>query len=277
MCLRRTVASPSASSDPGRSSNTTARSSSIAPRASSETRRSSAAAPARSRSSSVDADSAASATPNSRCVTESCSSRASRLRSSMMLSSRAALVQPRVLDRDRGVRGEQPISRWSASENIELALLLGQVQRADHLAAGDDRHAEERAHRRVRARPPAAKARMAADVVGPVRLGRIQHRAEHPVRARERTHRLDQLVAHPGRDEARERALAVRDAERRVARAGELARGVHEPLQHGLDLVLGREREHDVGERAEGGAVGGGHCRPTRYAAGRRRPIGRWS
>ena len=43
-CLRSTVASPSASSDPGRSSKTTARSSSIAPRASSLTRSSSAAA-----------------------------------------------------------------------------------------------------------------------------------------------------------------------------------------------------------------------------------------
>ena len=41
-----------------------------------------------SRSSSVAADSAASATPNSFCVTESCSSRASRLRSSTIESSR---------------------------------------------------------------------------------------------------------------------------------------------------------------------------------------------
>ena len=119
----------------------------------------------------------------------------------------------------------------------------------------------------MRARPPAAEARVGRDVVGELRLGRLQHRAEHPVRARERTHGLDQLVAHPGRDEAGERALAVGDAERGVARAAELARGVDDPLQHGLDLVIGGDREHDVAQRAEGGAL---HARVQRYAPERR-------
>ena len=115
-CLRSTVASPSASSDPGRSSKTTARSSSIAPRASSETRRSSAAAPSRSRASSVDADSAASATPNSRCVTESCSSRASRLRSSMMFSSRLRSCSRAFSIAIAACAASSSISFWSASE-----------------------------------------------------------------------------------------------------------------------------------------------------------------
>ena len=145
----------------------------------------------------------------------------------------AALVQARVLDRDRRVRRQQLDHLLVVERERRAVLLLGQVQRADHLAAGDDRHAQERAHHRVRARPPAAEARVGRDVLGQVRLGRVQHRAEHPVRARQRPHRLDQLVAHPGRDEALERALAVGDPERGVARAAELARGVHEPLQDG--------------------------------------------
>ena len=167
----------------------------------------------------------------------------------------AALVQPGVLDRERGVRGQQ---RDQALVGVREAVrpgLVGEVERADDAPARHDRHAEERAHVRVRRGPPAAEARVRVDVAGAVGLGRLQHRAEHAVRPRQRAHRGDQLVAHPRRDEAGERALAVRDAERGVARAAQLARGVHEPLEHRLDLALGGEREHDVRERAEGRRV----------------------
>ena len=62
------------------------------------------------------------------------------------------------------------------------------------------------------------------DVGRAVRLGRLEHRAEQPVRARQRPHRGDQLVAHPRRDEAREprprrRARRARRSARRRARA----------------------------------------------------------
>ena len=118
-------------------------------------------------------------------------------------------------------------------------------------------------------RPPAAEARVRVDVVDPVRLGRLEHRAEQPVRARQRPHRLDQLLAHARGDEARERALAVGHAERGVARPAELARRVDEPLQHRLDLALGGHRQHDVGERAEGRGVG--HASTVRRARRRHR------
>ena len=130
----------------GRSSKTTARSSSIAPRASSETRLSSLAAPARSRSSSVEADSAASATPNSRWVTRvvQLTREPVALLDDAQLA--AALVQARVLDRDRRVRGQQLDHLLVVERERRAVLLLGQVERADDLAAGDDRHAQEGPH-----------------------------------------------------------------------------------------------------------------------------------
>jgi hypothetical protein len=167
----------------------------------------------------------------------------------------AALVQPRVLDRDRCVGGEQPDQPLVLVGERLRPFLVGQVDGADHAPAGDHRDAQERAHVGVRRRPPAAEARVAVDVVDAVWLGRLEHRPQQAVRARQRAHGLDQRRAHAGGDEAREGALAVGHAQRRVARAAELARRVHEPLQHRLDLALRRHREHDVGQRAEGGAV----------------------
>ena len=64
----------------------------------------------------------------------------------------AALVQPRVLDRERGVRGEQRRSAARPRRRTPSApVLVGEVERADDAAARHDRHAEERAHVGVRA------------------------------------------------------------------------------------------------------------------------------
>jgi hypothetical protein len=74
------------------------------------------------------------------------------------------------------------------------------------------------------------------NVVRAVGVGRLEHRAEHPVRARERAHRRHQLVAHARDQKAPEATRSVRDPEGCVARADKLAGGVDEPLQ---DLVDG--------------------------------------
>src|SRR3954470_10295929 len=87
-CLRSAVASPSLSASGGRSSKISERSSSIASRVSCCRRRSWALASLGSRSIMVAAASAVSVSPKSFWVTESCSWRARRLRSSTMLSSR---------------------------------------------------------------------------------------------------------------------------------------------------------------------------------------------
>ena len=153
------------------------------------------------------------------------------------------------------------ISSWSAGLEARPALLLGQIEGADHAVRRDDRYAEERAHVGVPGRPPAAKARVCVDVVGSKRIWGLEHRPEHPVGARQRTHLGDQLVAHPGDQEAAEAALAVGDPERRVARVDELAGAVDEPLQDLLDRELRGHREHRVTDRAQRRAQCLGHRR----------------
>ena len=61
------------------------------------------------------------------------------------------------------------------------------------------------------------------------------------------------FFAHPGHEEAAEAAVAVGDAERRIARADQLARALHEPLQHLVDRALRRDGEHRVAQLAQCG------------------------
>ena len=62
-------------------------------------------------------------------------------------------VQPGVVDRDRRPVGEDD-GRLLVVLRELAARLLGQVEVAPDLAADDDRHAEEGAHRRMRQREP---------------------------------------------------------------------------------------------------------------------------
>ena len=79
------------------------------------------------------------------------------------------LVEPRVLDRDRGLGGEQRRrAPRPPSVNVAPSGLLGQVQVPVRDPAQQDRHAEERVHRRVVRREP-DRARILAEVVEPQR------------------------------------------------------------------------------------------------------------
>ena len=176
----------------------------------------------------------------------------------------ALLVQPRVGDRDRGVRSEQLDQRLIRLGEGGRASLFGQVEGADDLASRDDRHAQERAHVGMLGGPPAAEPRIVVDVVGPVGRGGGQHRAEHPVSARQGPHLGDQPVAHPRHQEAAEAAVAVGDPERRVVGCGELARGVDEALQHLVHRELGGHGEHGVADRFQRGTQRIGHLAHNR-------------
>jgi hypothetical protein len=68
-------------------------------------------------------------------------------------------------------------------------------------------------------------------IVGQVRISHMEHRTEHPVRAWQRSHRRDQLVAHPGDEEGAKTAGVIRDPERRISRPHKFAGRVHQPLQ----------------------------------------------
>jgi hypothetical protein len=104
----------------------------------------------------------------------------------------------------------------------------------------------------VLAGPPAAKARIVVDVVGPVGPGlALEHRPQHSVRARKRAHRRDQLVAHPGHQEAAKPACSVGDAQRGVTGAGQFPGGVDQLLQHLVHRQVGRYAEHGVAHRLQ--------------------------
>src|SRR5438105_3954450 len=167
----------------------------------------------------------------------------------------APLVEPRVVDRDCGMGGERldQLEVGVAEDRAARALLVGEIEGADHVALRSDRNAEERAHVRVLV-GPAFEAFVLLDVREAVALGRLEHRAEQPMLARKLADGVVLLLRHSRRDEVREPALAVGNADRRVARAGELARRVGELLEHGLEAVLGRDRDDDVADGAEGAA-----------------------
>ena len=171
------------------------------------------------------------------------------------------LVQPGVRDRDRRMRCEQADQLLVLLGELRALDLLRQIEGADHPGRRDDRNAEERVHVRMRLRPPPAEARVIVDVARAVRLGRVEHGAEHAVLSRQRAERRDQLVAHAGGEEPAEAALAVGQPERRVARPGQLPRAVDQSLQDVVHRHLGRDREHRVADRLQGGAQVLGHRR----------------
>ena len=136
----------------------------------------------------------------------------------------ALLVQARVGDRDRGVRGEDLDHPLILDAEGARSFLLGQVERADRPLGRDDRDSQERAHVRMPARPPAAEPVVVVDVVGTVRLRLVSIAPSIPWVRGSGPMRCDQLVAHPGDEEAAEAALAVRDPKRGIACAGQLLR-----------------------------------------------------
>ena len=149
-----------------------------------------------------------------------------------------AAVQPRVLDRDRGPVGEDDERLLVGL--VELAVgLLGQVEVAVGLAADEDRHAQEAVHRRM-AEGEAVRARVVADVGHAQRPRVADEDAEDPVPSGQVADRAVGLRVDPAGQEALELpAAVVEDAERRVARAGQLARHLEHAVEDDLEVELG--------------------------------------
>ena len=98
---------------------------------------------------------------------------------------RRRLVQACVLDRDRGLRGEQLRELLVLRGEVGAAGLLGQVEVPVGDAPQHDRDAEKRLHRRVVARE-ADRARVLGDLVQPQRLRVPDQHAEDAAPARQR-------------------------------------------------------------------------------------------
>ena len=97
---------------------------------------------------------------------------------------RRRLVEPRVLDRDGGLRGEQRHDLLVLRGEVGAVGLLGQVQVPVGDAAEDDRNAEEGPHQRV-VRREADRPRIRREIVKPQRVRVPDQDAEDPAPARE--------------------------------------------------------------------------------------------
>ena len=148
-------------------------------------------------------------------------------------------MQASVLDRQRRVRRERLDQRLVVVEKRVRALLVGEVNAPatwPRATIGTPRN------ELIDGAPPATSRESAvlADVGRAVRHARLEDRAEQAVLARQLAERRDQSSLIARGDELREAAVAAGHADRGVAGAGQLARGVDELLQDGLDGVLGR-------------------------------------
>ena len=162
----------------------------------------------------------------------------------------AGLVQAAVLDEHRGVVGE--VAHQALVVGREPAVLVGEVERADHVAAEHDRHGEERRQVGMGGRPPPVEAIVAADVVAAERLGVVERGAEQPVVARQRADGVDLVVGQPGRDPPAEPvALLVGHPEGRVAGPAEVAGRVDQPFEHGVGPQVAGDAEERIAHRGQ--------------------------
>ena len=113
---------------------------------------------------------------------------------------RGGLVEPRVLDRDRGLRGEEGDEVLVLLRELALAL-LGEVEVPVRDAAEQDRHAEEGRHRRV-VRREAGGVAVLLEAGEAERTRLSDQRAEDPAAVRRVADRPLRLLVDPGHEEA---------------------------------------------------------------------------
>jgi hypothetical protein len=137
--------------------------------------------------------------------------------------------------------------------------LVGEVEAADHLVTNQDRHAQERAHRRVVGREAVA-VRVLAQVGQPQGLGVDDEQPQDAVALGQVTDGGMSLLVDADRDELRQpRSFVVEDSQRAVASVDEVDGGLHDALQHGGQVEVAAHREHGVEKLAEAA----GTCEPA--------------
>ncbi len=171
--------------------------------------------------------------------------------SSLLATALAALVEARVVDRDRGPVGEDHRGLLVALGELAV-LLLGQVQVAPRLPADAGR-----ARRGSCASPDARPGTRSSTGCCPTSARRsgcgcsISAPSTPRPRGRSPIARLVSLV-EPGGQELREfGALLVEDPERRVARAGDLPGGLQHRPENLAQIELAHELAPDIKESAD--------------------------
>ena len=169
----------------------------------------------------------------------------------LLQPARRRLVEPRVLDRDRGLGREQRRQLFVFVGERNASVLLGEVEVSVGDAAQEDRDAEERSHRRM-VRGEADRARILRKVVEAQRLRVLDQRAEDPAATRKVADRGLRLRIDARDDELLERlAAGVDDAQRRIAGSGQLGGRLDDSLEDGVERQLGRERDTRVDDGSQ--------------------------
>jgi hypothetical protein len=145
------------------------------------------------------------------------------------------LVEPSVLDRDRGLAGQERDELLILGVEVGTARLLGEVEVAVGDAAQPDRRAEERPHRRVVGGKP-DRTGVLAEVVQPQGARVLDQHAEDATAPRELPDRGPRLLVDAGRHEPLEgRSGPVDHAESGIPGVRQERRGLDDPLQERLE------------------------------------------
>jgi hypothetical protein len=171
--------------------------------------------------------------------------------------------RPRVADGHRRPVGEHP-HRLLVLIVEAPAGLLGEVEVPPRLTAHQDRHAQERAHRRVTDGKP-VRLRMQPDVSDPQRPGIRDQLAEHAATAREITDPRRGLCIDPGRDEPAELLPAVIEhADGGIPCARQVSRHPQDVLQERIEIQFGDDAAANLQEPLETVLVHGRGLTPYR-------------
>ncbi len=146
------------------------------------------------------------------------------------------LVQLRILDRRCHDRGQQQRDVHVLVAELGGALFLGQVEIADDTGPADDRHAQERMHRRMIGREPDRR-RMPLEVGHPNHLALPDDQPEHAVPHRRVADQGALLIGEPrGRERLEGAVIRIEEADRRVLRMEQVARQLCDPGQGGVEV-----------------------------------------
>ena len=166
------------------------------------------------------------------------------------------LVEPRVLDGDSRLTRKQGDELLILLGEVLPKLLLGEIEVAVGDAAQQDRHAQERLHRRMRGRE-ADRPRILGQVMQAERLRIVDERSEDPAPVRKGADRCVSLRVDAVRQKPLElRTGLVDDAQRGVPCARQLRRDFDESLQNGVERELGGDCDARLEQRTEPALAG---------------------
>ena len=158
------------------------------------------------------------------------------------------LVQPGVVDGDPGRAGQRLQHHLVVVGEALATVLLGQVQPAEGLLPGPDRHPDEGPHRRMVRREP-DRHRVLREIVQAQRFVVLDDHPQHPAAGRQRPDQLPGGVVDADIDELAQHSALADHPQRAVSGVDQVDRGLHDLPQRGVQLQSGRHGQHGVQQR----------------------------